>query len=125
MANTIEFKLGDGATHYFELPVSLWSAGGKLFFTAKSVPDADASDGNAVINKTFTDLNVSVGSTYARYTCTFAPGDVNVSFSDGSKKKKYLGEFQFVPTTNIPQTYPGNDKYLEVVVYADIRRGIT
>lgn len=126
----IEFKKGDGITHTFLIPADQWSSGGKLFFAAKSVPDNDSTDSVAVIDKSFTDSVVTdttvSGTAYKVYTLTFVAADTaDVNFSDGSKKKRYLGEFQFVPATGEPTTIPGSDDFLDVIVYADIKRGTT
>lgn len=131
MANKIpmEFKKGDAVTHYFQMPIDSWTAGGKLFFAAKADPDDDNTDALAVIDKPFEDDAVvdsdheMYDPLFATYELKFDPGDVTVSFSDGAKKKKFLGEFQYVPTTGEPETFPGGDDFLEVIVYADIKRG--
>lgn len=129
---TMNFKKGDSITHYFRLPTASWSAGGALFFAAKSAPDDDATDGAAVIDKEFSDSDiVTIGHDeylvgFVTYALNFLAADTSaVSFADGSKKKKYLGEFQFVPTDNQPQSFPGDDDFIEVIVYADIKRAIT
>lgn len=123
----MEFKKGDGVTHYFKIPTTSWTAGGTLWFAAKTAPDADATDAAAVINKSFSDSVVTdetiSGVAYKKYTLAFVAADTSaVSFADGSKKKKYLGEFQFVPSSGAPVSYPGNDSYIETIVYADIKR---
>lgn len=131
MANKIEiqFKKGDQITHYFQIPADSWSAGGSLSFAAKAQPDDDATDALAVIDKSFDDTAIvdpsheMYDAAFVTYELTFDPGDVNVSFSDNSKKKKFLGEFQFVPDTGEPETFPGDDDFLEVIVFADIKRG--
>jgi hypothetical protein len=127
--STIEFKKGDANTHYFQIPVDSWTPGGLLFFTAKPQPDDDATDAAAVIDKQFDDTAV-VGpshemyeTAWVTYQLDFLPGDItNVSFADGSKNKKYEGEFQYVPDTGLPQSFPGDDEFIETIIYADIRR---
>lgn len=126
----MEFKKGDGQTHYFQLPDDSWSAGGTLWFAAKEIPDNDATDANAVINKSFDDTKIvesgheEYTSGFVTYELEFLPGDiVGVNFNNGESNKEYLGEFQFVPTTGIPETFPPNDEYIQVIIYADIKRG--
>lgn len=126
----IEFKRGDGVTHYFTMPVSSWSAGGTLFFTAKPAVDDDSSDLAAVINQSFSDSVVSndvdaSGNAVKKYTCYFPPAATNSITSSGSKKADYLGEFQWVSSTGVPSTFPGNDKFLDCIVYFDLRRATT
>lgn len=127
--STIEFKKGDATTHYFQMPLDSWTPGGSLFFTAKTKPDDDVTDAAAVIDASFGDAAIVDSSheeydaEFVTYELGFVPGDiVNVSFADGSKKRSYMGEFQFVPTTGLPETFPGDD-FIDVVIYADIKRG--
>ena len=127
---TMEFKKGDGITHYFSIPTTSWSAGGALFFAAKPAVDNDATDAAAVIDKSFDDT-VIVDSAheeyvegYETYELYFEPGDITgVNFTSGEKRKKYLGEFQYVPDTGVPSTFPADDQFIEVIVYGDIKRG--
>lgn len=122
----MELKKGDGATHYIKIPVSAWAAGGTLFFAAKSQPDDDATDAAAAIKKQFDDSVVTVDTTWATYTLAFDGTDTaNISFSDGSSSKTYSGEFEWVPASGQPISYPGNDDYIQVIVYADINRRTT
>lgn len=127
MANkvTMEFKKGDRETHYFKLPIADYSAGGTLFFAAKEVPDDDVTDAQAVINKPFTDSVVVLDAVWATWTLVFNAGDItNVSFADGSSQKTYEGEFQFVTSGGVPRSFPDNDDYIEVIIYADIKRAV-
>lgn len=128
MANKVimEFKKGDKVTHYFKLPIANYSTGGKLFFAAKSAPDNDATDAAAVIDKSFTDSVVAVDATYATWTLAFVAADIiGVNFSSGEKKKSYLGEFQFVDASGNVTSFPSTDDYIEVIIYADIKRKTT
>lgn len=129
--STMEFKKGDANIHYFQIPSDSWTAGGLLWFAAKVKPDDDPTDAMAVINKNFDDTTIVDSShemydaSFVTYECEFLPGDiVNVSFADGSKKRTYMGEFQYVPTTGLPETFPG-DEFIDVIIYADIKRGIS
>lgn len=125
----MEFKKGDAAVHYFKIPAANWSAGGTLWFAAKTKPDADLTDAAAVINKSFTDSVVTNETiddvSYKVYTLAFNAEDTSaVSFSDGSTKKRYLGEFQFVPLNGDPISFPADNHYINVIVYADIKRAV-
>lgn len=123
---TMRFKKGDGTTKIVKIPIDAWSSGGTLFFAAKTQPDDDSTDAAAVIKKDFDDSYVTTDSTWATYTLSFDPADTaNISFSDGSSERTYDGEFQFVPVSGDPVSYPGNDDYIEVIVYADINRRTT
>ncbi|MCA9325948.1 hypothetical protein KDA23_07895 [Candidatus Saccharibacteria bacterium] len=124
MANKVQmkFKKGDDVTHTFKLPVAEYTAGGTLYFTAKPVVDNDATDAAAVIDKSFGDAD-STDSSYATWSCAFEPGDITgVNFSNGEKKKSYLGEFQWIESDGTVHTYPADDNFIEVIIYADIRR---
>ncbi len=126
----MEFKKGDGATHYFRIPEGSYNPGDTLFFAAKEVPDDDNTDAAAVINKSFNDSNI-VNSSHEQYAAgyvtwqlDFVASDTSaVSFSDNSEKKEFKGEFQLVPAVGEPSSFPADDQYIEVIVYADIKRG--
>ncbi len=127
----MNFKRGDGLTHYFQMPVDGWVAGGKLFFAAKPAIDDDVTDAAAVIDKEFTDSDVIDSNhelddpNYTTYQLSFAPDDIVAITFGSEKRKKYLGEFQFVPPSGVPETFPGNDDFIDVIIYADIKRGTT
>jgi hypothetical protein len=126
---TMEFKRGAGLTHTFSIPLDAWSAGGTLFFAAKPAPDDDSSDTAAVIDRGFDDTYTSDvtinGVAYKKYTLPFVVGDISssVSFADGSKKQNYLGDFKFVPLSGEPMIFPGDDSFIEVIIYANIKVG--
>jgi hypothetical protein len=122
------FKKGDGLSHGFKIPASSFVPGGKLWFTAKKVIDNDATDALAVIKKQFDDTvvsNVTVkGVAYKRWQLDFVPADiVNVNYANGQKKLKFLGEFQIVPLVGAPTSFPADDEFIEVIIYADVMRG--
>lgn len=129
---TMSFKRGDGRTHYFQIPVESWSAGGKLFFAAKAQPDDDSTDAQAVINKTFTDDDIVDESDFqydpdfVTYALGFIESDTSsVPFASGDTEETFSGEFQYVPDGGQPMSYPDDDNYIQVVVYADIKVGTT
>lgn len=126
MANKLEFARGDGITHTFSMPAINWSAGGKLFFAAKPAIDDDTTDANAVINQNWDDSVVEDvvigGVAYKKYTCYFPPSATSGINSLGAANADYLGEFQFVPTSGVPQTFPANDQKIDTVVYFDVKR---
>jgi hypothetical protein len=123
----IEFKRNDGVTHTLKIPLTSWSAGGTLYFTAKPAVDNDATDATAVIDKSFTDASVTTDGVYAIYTLAFdgAVDITNVNFQSGETRKEYLGEFQYTPLVGKPISFPANDNYIEVIIYADIKVGTT
>lgn len=132
MANKVEmnFKRGDGLIHYFQLPLSSWTPGGVLWFAAKAAIDNDNTDQAAVINKSFDDDKIVDSShemydpAFVTYELEFVPGDItNVTFNN-EKKKKYLGEFQYIPDTGLPETFPSEDDFIEVIIFADVKRGV-
>lgn len=123
--NAMKFKKGDGAVHYFKLPIAEYTPGGELWFAAKSAVDNDSTDGQAKINKVFTDDDVELTATQAIWTCVFNPGDiVGVSFSSEEDSVDLLGEFQIVPAVGNPKSFPDDNNYIPVIVYADIKRGV-
>jgi hypothetical protein len=128
MANQIEFARGDGAYHKFSIPAANWTAGGKLFFTAKPIFDDDNTDAAATISNSWADTSVTDvtinGIAYKQYNCYFPPSATNGIASNGADSATYFGEFEYVPTTNIPVTFPANNVKLECIVYFDITRKI-
>ncbi len=129
MASKIEFSRGDGITHTFSIPAANWTSGGTLFFAAKPAIDDDLTDAAAVITGSFTDSNITDttidGVAYKKYTCYFPPSATLNINSNGASKADYKGEFQFVPATGVPQTFPANDKKIDTVVYFDVKRKTT
>lgn len=129
MANQIEFTRGDGANHSFSIPAANWTAGGRLFFAAKPVIDDDNTDANSLVNGDWSDsvvTDVTIdGVAYKKYTCYFPPSATNSILSDGAASADYLGEFQFVPLSGDPVTFPATDVKLDCVVYFDVKRKIT
>lgn len=127
MASKLAFPRGDGITHTCTIDAALWSAGGTLFFAAKPAIDDDLTDAAAVIEGTFTDANVANvtidGVAYKQYTCHFPPSATIGIQSNGAKSAKYLGEFEFVPLSGEPKTYPEDNKKIQVVVNFDVKRG--
>lgn len=126
---TMTFKRGADFTHLFQIPTDSWVAGGTLWFTAKPKVDNDASDTAAVINKSFDDTDIATVSDdeyltgYVTYILQFAPADiVNISFANGAKKNKYLGEFTFIAGGK-EEVFPSNDDYIDTIIYADIKVG--
>lgn len=126
MADIMEFVRGDGANHGFNIPASSWSAGGRLFFAAKPAIDDDNTDANALIQGNWDDTVVSDvthnGVAYKHYECEFPPAATNSIPSNGAESAEYLGEFQWVPTSGVPVTFPARDPKLQVVLYFDVKR---
>lgn len=122
----MEFTRGDGANHTFAIPASSWSPGGVLFFAAKRLIDDDNTDAAAVIEGDWDDTAVTDvtidGVAYKKYACYFPPSATNSVASNGAGTLELLGEFQYVPTTNIPVTFPATDEKLDVILYFDIKR---
>lgn len=129
MANKIEFTRGDAAYHTFSIPASSWSSGGKLFFAAKAVIDDDSTDAAALIQCNWDDSAVSDvvigGVAYKQYACTFPPSATNSIPSGGAASADYLGEFQYVPVSGVPVTFPASDAKLDAILYFDVKRKTT
>lgn len=129
MANTLEFTRGDGAYHTFSMPTSSWTAGGKLFFAAKPAIDDDVNDNAAVIQNSWTDADVTdvvIGNVaYKQYNCHFPASTTSGIISNGADSADYIGEFQFVPASGDPMTFPATDPKIATTVYFDIKRKTT
>lgn len=129
MATKLEFPRGDDIHHSFMLPAANWSAGGKLFFAAKPAIDDDNTDENAVIDQNWDDDDLLAdqiisGVTYKVYDCHFPPAATSEILSGGADSTDYLGEFQFVPSSGLPQTYPANNQKIDAIVYFDVKRKV-
>jgi hypothetical protein len=127
---TMEFKKGDVNIHYFRISEDAWIAGGTLFFAAKPIVDNDNADASAVINKSFGDDKIvnndheEYEEGFATYELEFIATDITgVTFENGESSKKYLGEFQLVSALGEPESYPADNEFIEVVIFADIKRG--
>lgn len=125
----MEFVRGDGNNHKFRIPASSWTAGGKLFFTAKQIIDDDNTDSQALIKGDWDDTNVTDttvnGVAYKEYACYFPPSATAGIGSNGSESLDLLGEFQYVPNGGDPITMPPKGQKLETVVYFDVTRRTT
>jgi hypothetical protein len=128
MDNTINFTRGDAITHTFSMIASSWSAGGTLFFGAKSAIDDDTTDAAAAIKQSWTDSAVTDvtinGVAYKQYACYFPPSATFEIPSNGAESAQYLGEFQWVSATGIPITFPATDPKLACIVYFDVIREV-
>lgn len=129
MADIIEFTRGDAAHHTFAIPADAWSEGGTLFFAAKPAIDDDNTDNGAVIQYNWDDSSVTDvvidGVAYKQYSCDFPPSATNGVLSRGQGKAAYLGEFQYVSSDGVPQTFPPKDRKLRCIVYFDVKRKTT
>lgn len=127
----MEFKYGDNQTHYFRIPESAYNPGGTLYFVAKPEVDNDPTDARAVINKSFTDAAI-IEPDHDEYVegkvtweLAFGPTDIKSIDFEGAKSMSFLGEFSTTtagtPTRRL--SYPADDNFIDVTVYADIKRG--
>lgn len=128
MANIIEFTRGDGVHHSFSIPADAWTAGGKLFFAAKPAIDDDNTDAAAPIKESWDDSAVSDvtinGVAYKKYDCYFPPSATNGVASSGASSADYLGEFQYVPASSDPVTFPAGEDKLDCKLYFDVVREV-
>lgn len=129
MENKIEFIRGDGANHTFAIPASSWTAGGRLFFAAKAAVDDDTTDANALIQGNWGDSSVTDvvinGVAYKQYACSFTEDATNSIASNGALVLELLGEFQWVPESGSPVTFPAGEEKLRTILYFDVKRKTT
>lgn len=122
----MEFLRGDAANHTFSIPSTSWTSGGRLFFAAKPAIDDDLTDTNAVIQGNWGDEAVTTvminGVSYKQYLCHFTPAATNSILSNGALSTEYLGEFQYVPISGDPVTFPGGEEKISTIVYFDVKR---
>lgn len=118
----MEFKRGDDVQHFFELPIASYQAGGTLTFIAKPVVDNDSSNTAAVIQRDFDDTAADVSTTAAIWTLDFPPADtLGIVYEDGASSRQFLGEFQYTQSNGQIKSFPGNNDFIEVVVFGDIK----
>lgn len=122
----MDFARGDGANHEFLIPTSAWTAGGRLFFAAKAAIDDDLTDAAALISGSWTDSSVTDviedGIACKRYACYLPASATNSIASGGAESMELLGEFQFVPVSGDPITFPPTAPKIPVVLYFDVKR---
>lgn len=126
----MDFMRGDGADHTFDIPTSAWTAGGTLFFAAKQAIDDDTADAAAVISGSWTDTAVTDivigGVAYKHYACHFPASATASTVSNGATTQDLLGEFEMVPASGDPKTYPGaGQDRIPVTLYFDVKRKTT
>lgn len=120
----IKIKRGDSFSTSITIPLSIYQPGSTLYFMAKEAPDNDFGDTKAVFNKSVSDSGATVGNETVSYSLNLTPAETsNVEFSTGKSKKELLAEFEYRTPNGEVYSFPDDDKYIEVIVYADIRRG--
>ena len=129
---TIEFKRGDQTTHVLQLPVASYVPGALIAFTAKPSPDNDPFDLASVINKEFGEAALATPTNqfaayynllYATYVMQFFPADMlKVTFPAGTSELDYVGEFKYTTPGQAPISFPADNNYIKVRIFADIKR---
>ena len=121
----LTIKRGDEVTRRLYIPISIYEPGSILGFAAKPIPDNDITDSAAVISKEFDDDNVALTASHAVYTMLFESSDTyDIEFLNGATENLYAGEFQYKKPSAGPISWPGNNQYIDVIVYADVRREV-
>ena len=124
MAKRIKIKRGDSFSATITIPLSIYQPGSTLYFMAKETPDNDFEDTKAVFSKSVGYGGATVGDEAVFYNLSLTPAETsNVEFSTGKSKKELLAEFEYRTPNGEVYSFPDDDKYIEVIVYADIRRG--
>lgn len=126
---TISLKRGDNNEFYVKYPEDLWSEGGTLFFMAKPEPDNDATDAEAVIDKSYTDSDIVDENDpqneegYVVYKCTVDPDNTNgIEVDENTSRVTLSGEISYKNAAGDVASFPQDDNFIQVIVYADIRR---
>ncbi len=124
MATKIKIKRGDSFSTTITIPLSIYQQGSTLYFMAKETPDNDFGDTKAVFSKSVSDSGAIVGDEAVLYELSLTPTETsNVEFSSGESKKALLAEFEYRTPNGDVYSFPDDNKYIELTVYADIRRG--
>ncbi len=111
--NKYEMARGDDKWDYPAIPVSGWSAGGKLFFVVKSALDNNSDDSAAVFKVDMDDTDIT-GETDILVNGVLTPckvyechitSDMTQNYPMDSKKQKLIAEYQFVTADGYVATW--------------------
>ena len=120
----IKIKRGDSFSTSITIPLSIYQPGSTLYFMAKEAPDNDFGDMKAVFSKSVSDSGATVGDEAVSYSLNLTPAETSgVEFVSGERQRELLAEFEYRTPNGGVYSFPDDDKYIEVIVYADIRRG--
>lgn len=100
-----EMTRGDYKEIPFQVPIETYEAGGKVFFTARTVLTDSTDDSDAAITVDVTDADIdSTDASYVYYTLVIPSAKTN-SLVLGADKKKFIAELQWVSPSGKPTTY--------------------
>lgn len=118
----LELKRGDSRIISFTLPEEIAPSGSTLHFMAKPALDDDLNDASAVISRQVKDSQPA-GPGKVRYKLKIAPADTLNIKMGGADKVEFLGELEIRTPDGDVYSIPATNKFMKVIVYADIRRG--
>lgn len=118
----VKLKRGDTRSIYVTFPADIAPSGSVVYFMAKPAPDDDINDESAAINKYTTDFESVDNGKKVRYHLRITPADTAMVKTSGAGSVKLRGEFEIRTPGGEVYSIPDNDKYIDVIVYADIRR---
>ena len=120
----LKLKRGDTAKHFLQIPIAAYEDGMDIYFMAKPSPDDDLNDSAALISKHLTDADIiSRDKDKVKYQLRFEADDTR-DVKVGDESFVILqGEFELRTKDGNVFTFPGGNKFIQVMVNADIRRG--
>lgn len=120
-------KRGDSRSFSFRMSKGLYEPGQTVAFTAKPFYDNDSTNASAVINKTFTDDDIiSNTDKHVFYEIKLEPSDtenLEIKLKKGKGVLKLIGELEVRQSDGKVKTFPSGKKFIEVVIYPDIKIG--
>lgn len=123
----IIMKRGDTCSPNLTISKALYSPGQIVSFTAKKEYDNDPTNSKAVINKSYSDESIiSQDENKVIYRCTISPEDtqnIEIPLKRGRGALKLIGEYQIKDSNGIVRTLPSGNKFINVVIYPDIKMG--
>lgn len=118
----LELKRGDSRDITITTDKSVAPVGSTAYFMAKPGPDDDLNDAAAVINKQADSIK-DAGGGKVRIQFNLSPDDtMNINTGD-EDKVQFKGEVEIHTTSGRVISIPSGKKYIEVIIYPDIRRG--
>jgi hypothetical protein len=120
---TWTMKRGEYKTRKVWVKAADYTAGGKLFFTAKPDIDSDPTDSKAIIDIKMTDDNIVETNTAGDKAFLLVIDNAATKDLQITESTEYYAEFQYVNDIGQPITYP-DDNSFKLEIIPDVKIGI-
>lgn len=123
----LTMKRGDTRSFAFRLAKKFYSEGQTIHFTVKKEYDNDPTNSQALINKEFSDSDIiSETDISMTYKIQLDPSDtenLEIPLRKSKSELKLIGELEVRQSDGKVKTFPSGKKFIEVVIYPDIKIG--